>query len=364
MTTHAWGGGTLVAMVTATWVLAVPGWGAQGKVKIAVAPLEVHASADTLADTAKEIRRALAHKLGGSEGIEGVESPKDQDVTSGPLTIPALQRSARSANAKYVLYGSVTQLGGTYSLDARLYDPAVGKAKAAYFREGVGREELLAKLDGLAQEVRRTVFPSAPVDSAPASAPASHDTAPGQVSAPTADSSKRAGGAREEESNPLGLRVRNSKQPIAITSDSLEAINKANTVVFRGNVEARQADLKIYCDVMTVLYAPDGKGIVKIIADRNVRIVRDKSAKAAQTSEAITATCAKGIYYNEQGRIVLKGNPVVRRGNDTVKGDEIVFFLDDNRFTVRQAKVTISPEGVKSLNQPGGGAETTQPRKD
>ncbi len=362
MTRHAWGGGTLAAAVAATWVLAASGWAAKGNVRIAVAPLEVHASADTLTDTAKEIRHALARRLGEAEGIEGVESPKNQDVAPTPLTIPALQRAARGAHAKYVLYGSVTQLGGTYSLDARLYDPGVGKAKAAYFREGVGREDLLAKLEDLAREVRGTVLPSAP-----AVAPVPADTATGQVSAEPTDSSKKAKKARsapaEGGGNPLGLRVRNSKQPIAITSDSLEAINKANTVVFRGSVEARQSDLKIYCDVMTVLYAPDGKGIIKIIADRNVRIVREGTAKPGQRPDTITATCARGIYYNEQGRILLTGNPVVRRGNDTVKGDEIVVFLDDNRFTVRQAKVTISPEGVKTLNQPADAA-AARPRKD
>jgi lipopolysaccharide transport protein LptA len=97
--------------------------------------------------------------------------------------------------------------------------------------------------------------------------------------------------------------VGDNKKPIAITSDSLEALNKQNTVVFRGNVEARQAGLRIYCDVMTVLYSPDGKGIVRIVADRNVRIIHDPAPKGGQRQEKIAARCARGVYYNDAGKI-------------------------------------------------------------
>jgi hypothetical protein len=150
-----------------------------------------------------------------------------------------------------VLYGSLSQLGGTYSLDTRLYDTSGARSRETFFREGAGREDLLAKIGGLAQELRRSL--TAPVRGS--------DTGQGQVSGAATDPSRA--GAREGSgaAGQLGLRVGDNKKPIAITSDSLEALNKQNTVVFRGNVEARQADLRIFCDVMTVLYSQTARGL-------------------------------------------------------------------------------------------------------
>jgi lipopolysaccharide export system protein LptA len=352
-----WGGGAFAAALLAAWVFPAQSRAAKNNIRISVALLEVHGRGEGLGTVAGEVRRTLARELGSADGFEGVApSEGGKETTAEPLTVPALQRAAREANATYVVYGSLTQLGGTYSFDGRLYDPALRQARAAFFREGAGREDLVAKLGGLASEIRGILERSSPVQRDAQAG----DTGGGQVSGGKADSSSEKlsevpeEGSRER-SNPLGLRVRDNKQPIAITSDTLEAINRANTVVFRGNVVAKQSGLRIYCDVMTVFYSENGKGILKIVADRNVRIVQEPGAQAGGGSEAITANCNRGVYFNEEGKIVLSGDPVVERGKDTVKGDQITVFLDDNRFTVRQAKVVISPEGMQALDRKDGG---------
>lgn len=348
-----WGGTAALALITAV-SLCGTAHAKKGDVRIAVAPLEVHGTLDSLETAARDVRARLAENLDALAGIGGVVAPADaKDATAEPLSVEALRAAAASSKSAYVLYGSVTQLGGTYSFDARLFDPEAGKARAAFFREGAGREDLVAKLADLAVEIGKAARKP---ETAPADAGAP-DTGEGQVSGDTADLSDRGEGAsgRPEppapRKDPLGLRVRDNKTPIAITSDTLEAINTRNTVVFRGNVEAKQSGLQIYCDVMTVIYSSDGKGIIKIIADRNVRIIHAGDEKAGPTSGPITATCNKGIYHNAEGRIDLTGNPVVKRGHDTVRGDQISVYLDDNRFTVRQAKVMISPEGMQNLDR-------------
>lgn len=351
---HAHGGGALAAVAAAACWLAAPAGAMGADVTVAIAPLEVHSSGGMLTDTAREIRRALADRIGQEEGLAGTESPAGRDVTAVALSPAALKAAAREAGARYVLYGSLSQLGGTYSLDARLYDASDARSKATFFREGAGRADLLAKIGGLAQEVKRSLTAPAP----------GVDTGPGQVSGAATDTSRAGQRQGSGASSQLGLRVGDNKKPIAITSDSLEALNKQNTVVFRGNVEARQADLRIFCDMMTVLYSPDGKGIVRIVADRNVRIIHDPPAKGGQQQERITARCARGVYYNDAGKIVLTGNPVVTRGADTVHGDEITVYFEESRFTVRQAKVTITPEGARELNQRGAERNAPPSRSD
>jgi hypothetical protein len=193
-----------------------------------------------------------------------------------------------------VLYGSLSQLGGTYSLDTRLYDASDARSRATFFREGAGSEDLLAKMGGLAQEVKRSLTATVPVA----------DTGPGQVSRAATDTSRAGSSGGSGAASRLGLRVGDNKKPIAITSDSLEALNKQNMVVFRGNVEARQADLRIFCDVMTVLYSSDGKGIVRIVADRNVRIIHEPAPMASGRRRSAPAS---GVLQR-RGKIVL-GRP-------------------------------------------------------
>lgn len=356
-----WGGRAAVFALLGALMLPVPELvqAADEAIRIVVAPLEVHASADTVRPAAHKVRESLVREIDELPGIKGLASAEgDEDITEKSLTREALSKIATVSGSAFVVYGSLTQLGGTYSFDARLYDPVSGKAKAAFFREGAGLDDLIEKMADLADEIERVVVVTAPPREVEAG-----NTQEGQVSEDTADPSNSGGAsARTRSSSPLGLRVRDNKQPIAITSDTLEAINKANTVVFRGNVEARQAGLQIYCDVMTVLYAPDGKGIIKIVADRRVRIIQKSDRQVGGSSGDITATCDRGVYYNAEGRIDLTGNPVVKRGHDTIKGNKISVYLDDSRFTVRQAKVTISPEGMQALDE-ADGSETAEPNE-
>jgi len=46
------------------------------------------------------------------------------------------------------------------------------------------------------------------------------------------------------------------------------------------------------------------------------------------------ATGDKAVYYTQDEKIVLLGNPQLWRGNNSLKGQEIVFYLKDNRAVV------------------------------
>jgi len=125
--------------------------------------------------------------------------------------------------------------------------------------------------------------------------------------------------------------VRN--QPIHITSDRLEADDAANQVRFEGDVVAKQGDVVIYADSMTVFYRPEDREVERVEALNNVRIVQGPKV----------ATGQKGIYYRNEGRIVLTGSPRVHQGEDFVEGDEITVFLGEE-------KSIVSGEGGSRVN--------------
>ena len=71
------------------------------------------------------------------------------------------------------------------------------------------------------------------------------------------------------------LRRDNSSLPITIKSNDLAADNKGKTAVFSGKVVAKQGDVTIFCDRMTVYYGTTQGDVDKIEADGNVRIVQE-----------------------------------------------------------------------------------------
>ena len=126
----------------------------------------------------------------------------------------------------------------------------------------------------------------------------------------------------EPASNPLGHF--SSKEPVNITSDRLEANDISREVKFFGHVVARQADVVIYADEMDLFYQQGTRDIERIEAVGDVRIVQGTRV----------ATSQKGVYYRNEGRIVLTGDPRLHQGQDVVSGDRITVFLNSQRSIV------------------------------
>jgi len=112
--------------------------------------------------------------------------------------------------------------------------------------------------------------------------------------------------------------------PITIKSNELSADNKGKTAVFSGKVVARQGDITIYADKITINYAEKKGDVEKIEASGNVRIVQQNKI----------GTAALAVYDSRDGRITLTGNPRVMQGTDSISGKVITYYVDDDRSVV------------------------------
>lgn len=115
-----------------------------------------------------------------------------------------------------------------------------------------------------------------------------------------------------------------SRQPVEITSDRLEADDVAKSLVFIGNAVAKQGDITITGDRLTIYYAAGGGDVDRIVAEGNVRIIQGNRL----------ATGARAEYFRIEERMVLSGSPRVSEGNNSVQGHEIVLLLKENRSVV------------------------------
>lgn len=134
-----------------------------------------------------------------------------------------------------------------------------------------------------------------------------------------------------------------SALPITIKSNQLAADNKNKTAVFSGKVVAKQGDITIYADKVTINYGEKKGEVDKIIAEGTVRIVQENR----------TGTAAHAVYDSREGRITLTGSPRVMQGDDTISGDNITYYIDEDRSVVsggsgHRVEAVIQPPPRKS----------------
>ncbi len=174
--------------------------------------------------------------------------------------------------------------------------------------------------------------------------------------------------------SPFGFaKLGDSKEPITVTSDSLEYDYRGNVVQYRGTVEVTQGNLKIASDLLTITLedakragpaagAPDDTPperpaaapasrskkdagrVREIVAAGNVRI--DQGPRWAVGGRA--------VFDQTRRTLVLTENPVLHDGPNQVAGDRVVVFLDEDRSVVeggqQRVKAVLYPD-----QQPTGG---------
>lgn len=133
-----------------------------------------------------------------------------------------------------------------------------------------------------------------------------------------------------------------NENPIYIKSDQLLTDTRNRTATFTGRVTARQGDLALYADRMTVHYAADGGNVERVECSGTVRIVQKNR----------TGTAGNAVYDNKQGKIVLTVNPKVYQGEDMISGAEITYYLADQKSVVTgtptdRVEAVIHPKGKR-----------------
>ncbi|NVN89896.1 MAG: lipopolysaccharide transport periplasmic protein LptA [Desulfuromonadales bacterium] len=120
------------------------------------------------------------------------------------------------------------------------------------------------------------------------------------------------------------IRKDRSNLPITIKSSQLSADNRGKTAIFTGKVVAKQGDITIYSDKLTINYGDKKGDVEKIEADGNVRIIQENRVGLA----------SHAVYESALGRITLTGKPRVMQGADTTTGKTITYLIDDERSIV------------------------------
>jgi lipopolysaccharide export system protein LptA len=137
----------------------------------------------------------------------------------------------------------------------------------------------------------------------------------------------------------------NAPVKTTITSERMTVKNKERQAVFEGEVVLTRGSLVVRSDVMVVFYRPDqhatpapaprGPGGVEQAQDSNLAVSRIEAMGRVQIEkEDGRATCRKAVYYQDQQKIILTGDPVAWQRGSRVTGQEIIMLLDQDRTIV------------------------------
>lgn len=147
-----------------------------------------------------------------------------------------------------------------------------------------------------------------------------------------------------------------------VTSQKMTFKNQQSQAVFDGSVVLTRGTLIVYSDRMVVTFrepnqsgnhqrnsidATQSRSSAKgpdTVSNRSVSQI-EAIGRVKIEREAGSATCEKAIYYRDEDKIVLTGDPVAWEKGTRVSGKRITLFLAEDRTVVDGGShVHIEPE--------------------
>jgi len=150
------------------------------------------------------------------------------------------------------------------------------------------------------------------------------------------------------------LRNHNSNAPVDFAADRIEVQDRADRAIFSGNVVARQAELTLTSDRITVAYSSEGGMAIDRI---------DASGGVTLRSPGETARGEYAIYDLNERLITMIGNVTLISGRSNVNGGRLVIDLDTGR-AVMDGSATGAPPGVSGRGGRVTGTFTVPQRND
>jgi lipopolysaccharide export system protein LptA len=131
--------------------------------------------------------------------------------------------------------------------------------------------------------------------------------------------------------------------PITIEADHMTSLEQENNVLFSGNVDARQADVRIRSDKMTVYYTSAEESqkqeVKRLKCVGNVEITKGEWLGTGKEMN----------YLAKERKVILSGDAKAWQDKNLITGDTIIYYLDEGRSEVvaNRTSATIGGESGK-----------------
>ncbi|MDD5167343.1 MAG: hypothetical protein PHN75_00880 [Syntrophales bacterium] len=178
----------IVAMPAQLW--------AKDKVVVAVLPFTVH-SAENIDYVQQGILDMLTTRISTSDKVTIVPKETVLDALKSAKSKEVTQANAysigKTLNADYTVWGSITKIGNSLSLDGKLLDIINNKTSVDIFSQSQGMDDVITKINDFAQRINQFVSgaPVAAVAVSPVSPAAPSATMPSAATTPSGNQESR-----------------------------------------------------------------------------------------------------------------------------------------------------------------------------
>jgi len=164
---------------------------AKEKYTVTILPFALH-SAENIEYVRQGINDMLISRISGADKIDVTRKEVVSDVlkkTGGKeLGLADVQDIGRQLNSDYVVWGSITKIGKSISIDGKLIDITGGKSDVGIFSQSQTLDEVIPKINDFSQRIVRHITGGAAAESAPAAV----STAPAAAPPPVPGASREA----------------------------------------------------------------------------------------------------------------------------------------------------------------------------
>ncbi len=177
----------LTFMAAAMMVSLPPPAAAAAAKTVAIVPFKINAEKDMsyLRDGMVDMLSSRLHRAGEVEVLNRQAVEKALPPGPASLTEETARDLARRLGADFVLFGSITALGNSISMDAKMVDASGGRPTLSFFEQSEDAGGIISKINAMATGINREMFGRAAA-APPAAGAAAPPTAAPQPAAPAA----------------------------------------------------------------------------------------------------------------------------------------------------------------------------------
>lgn len=141
--------------------------------------------------------------------------------------------------------------------------------------------------------------------------------------------------------------------PINVEADHMTSLEEQNSVLFTGNVDASQADVRILSDKMTVYYTAAEEStkqeVKRLRCEGNVEITKGEWLGTGKTMN----------YLAKERKVILSGDAKAWQGTNLVTGNTIIYYLDEGRSEVIGGRPALTAEEKETGKKKSGRVSAT-----
>lgn len=126
-------------------------------------------------------------------------------------------------------------------------------------------------------------------------------------------------------------------------SKTLSGLRSPGTLMLEEDVVVTQDDIRLEADKATIFFEPKSRDVREVHAVGSVRFSRTDP----DTGQPIRAEGREAIFSNAKRLITMKGEPILHRGEDVVRGKIIYYDLKNGWVKADRVEGVVQPAAKK-----------------